>query len=215
MLRLLAMEEVQAQLGRVSALVRLFEAKDSVFVDEVKAWLGQAEELLRNNHLDGVSELAGLRLVLASAEQGAIPEFVHITGHPSRRKVKSVTAADVLQKGAKRVAGAISSTVTQVKEAERLIRQMLPVAGKKGLITETDGAARGDALAATWQAMEADTDLTSVAVHVCGLIGKQDALILLDRCLAWLAASETGVRQVRPLQIGDPSSPPGSPAPTT
>jgi hypothetical protein len=201
MLRLLATEEIQTLLGRVPELVRLFEEKDSAFVEGVKEWLMQAELRLKDNQLIGVSEIAGLRLMLIAAEQGAVPEGLNLPGNPSRRRIKSVTAADVLRKAAKQVALSIASFVGQASEAERLIRQMLPLAEKKGLIPEVEGPARGEALAAIWEGLESDADLASIALHVCGLVGKQDALILLDRCLAWLFITEGRTGETKRLQL--------------
>ena len=183
MLRLLAMEEIQALEGGVPELVRLYERKESNFATAVKDWLRQAEQLLTNSRLPGAGEVAGLRGMLISAEQGVIPDNLHFKGAVSLRRIRNATAAEVLRKAERRLGEGIAPTVAQVAEADRLVRQMLPVARRKGLAPLMEMPGSADQLVALWRALESDADLGAIATHVVGLVGKQDALIVLDRCL--------------------------------
>lgn len=70
---------------------------------------------------------------------------------------------------------AVSNASAQFAEANRLIRQMLPVSLRKGLISSS--------AADSWSAIESDADLGTIATHVVGLAGRADAIVLFSRAL--------------------------------
>jgi hypothetical protein len=74
--------------------------------------------------------------------------------------------------------------VARFAEGEKLTRQIVAVAHRKGLILPNPGVdKRAEMLKATWQAMAVDVDLGAATTHLVGLVGAHDVLILLDRML--------------------------------
>jgi hypothetical protein len=178
------LEEINALLLRVPGLVRILDERGSDFVGAVKAWLAEAERILQNNRLPAAAEIAGLRGQLISAERGVIPAGLAFTGRPTTRKVREATAADVLKKAEAAIANAIREDSARHAEGERLAQQIVAAAQRKGIVP---GAGRfprrGDLLSAIWRALSADKDVGQATTHLAGLVGTQDAMILLDQKL--------------------------------
>lgn len=185
MLHIPNLEEIEGILLRVPQLVERLESHDPAFGGAVAEWLKESEQALTNNRLTAAATIATLRGLLLSAERGVLPPERCADGRPPTRKVKDAYAAEVLRKAEGHVAEAIKTSATQIAEAERLTRQLVTLAKRKGLISpETAGGSLSDWLNDIWQRMSADQELAGVTAHVAGMIGTQDSLILLDRALA-------------------------------
>ncbi len=185
MLHIPNLEELQGILLRVPGLVERLESHDPAFGGAVTEWLKEAEQALTNNRLTVAATVATLRGMLISAERGVLPPERCPDGRPPTRKVKDAYAADILRTAEGRVAEAIQASETQIAEAERLTRQLVTLAKRKGLIPPpTAGGSLSDRLNDIWQRMMADPELAGATAHVGGLVGNQDSLILLDRALA-------------------------------
>lgn len=184
MLHLANLTEIEELLLRVPALVTSFEARDMQFPESVKTWLEDVERVLAANRLAVVSEIAVLRGVLIASQRGVVPNIVNLEGKATRRKVQEATASEILRRAQTSISDAIRMTVTQFQEAEKLVRQIVAVAGRKGLLLEPDPNNHGEWLKVSWQSIENDPDLAAAAVHVAGLIGRVDTLAVFDRELA-------------------------------
>ncbi len=184
MLHIVNLEEIQSLLLRVPKLIGDLERRDPNFLGAVKEWLTQMEQVLLNNRLPVAAEVAVLRGVLIGAERGVMPPGMVFRGRPTARKIKDASAADVLRKAEELVANAIRGDAAQFAEGERLARQLVTVAQRKGLVPAASRADRhAEMLNAIWRALIADPDLGPATTHLAGLVGTYDALILLDRML--------------------------------
>lgn len=184
MLRIVNLEEIQNMLLRVSALVELSEHHDLNFVSSVKNWLIDLEKVLNHNHLSVAATIATLRGTLISAENGAIPVGIEFKGRATKRRVREATASQSIRQAVDFVMTTIKKDVERVTEAERITRQLVSIAKSKGLIKEIPA---GDnftgMLKAIWQTMSADQVLSQGIVSVEGLVGPNDALVILDRTI--------------------------------
>jgi hypothetical protein len=123
--------------------------------------------------------------MLISAERGVLPPERSTDGRAPTRKVKDAYAADILRTAEGRIAEAIQASAAQIAEAERLTRQLVSLAKRKGLVPPAEGAGNlSERLNDIWQRMLADPELAGATAHVGGMVGQQDSLILLDRALA-------------------------------
>lgn len=184
MLHIMNLEEVQGVLLRVPGLIHELEERDPTFVDSVKEWLTQAEEVLISNRLAVAAEVAVLRGVLISAERGVIPPGMAFSTRTTMRKIKDASAADVLRKAEELISSAISADAVRFAEGEKLTQQIVAVAQRKGLMPVTPSVDKHtEMLKAIWQAMIMDPDLGAATTHLAGLVGAYDVLILLDRML--------------------------------
>lgn len=184
MLRIVNLEEIQGMLLRIRGLVDLHDKRDPDFVENVKEWLSKLEKVLENNRLPAVGNVAALRALLISAEQGVIPTGVEFHGRATGRKIREAAAAYVLRQTGDIVSSIIQKDRDRVAEAERMTRQLVALAKAKGLIQELPtGENFTDMLKAIWRTLFADPDISPGTINVEGLIGPHDALIILDRIL--------------------------------
>ena len=184
MLNIMNLEEIQSILLRVPVLIRELEARDVSFAGSVKTWLTQGEQTLSNNRLTVAAQVAALRGVLISAERGAIPSGMAFTKRATLRMIKDAAAADVLRKAEELMSSAINADAARFAEGEKLTRQIVAVAYRKGLtLVAPDVGTHSERLKTIWQAMTRDPDLVSATTHLIGLVGPHDVLILLDRML--------------------------------
>jgi len=174
-MQLAILDRIDALRLGVPPIVDLYDNGDPRFAEDVKRWIHDAEEILTTGRLPAVSSLASLRGTLIAAEEGTVPAGVTFSGRTTPRKIRDAIAADVLRRADEQMVNAISNAAAQFAEADRLIRQLLPVAIKKGLI--------GSSATASWSSIENDPDLGAIATHVIGLVGRGDALVLLGRAL--------------------------------
>ncbi|MGP8337606.1 MAG: hypothetical protein ACT6FC_05155 [Methanosarcinaceae archaeon] len=185
MLHIVNLEEIQNILLRVPELVNCLERHDTNFTDLVKEWLTQAEQVLVDNRLPIASDIAVLRGVLISAERGVMPVGMEIIGRNTRRRIKDGAAAEVLRKTDEIISNAISGYASQVQEGERLAQQLVALARQKGMIPDSSSASnRTGMLNIIWNTMAKDPELGAGTTHLAGLVGKYDALILIDRVLS-------------------------------
>ena len=184
MLRIVNLEEIQNLLLRVSGIVELSEQRDLNFVSSVKKWLTELECALKNNHLPTSANIASLRGNIISAEQGNIPAGINFRGRATKRKIIEATASQSIGQAVDTVTCSIQKDVERVNEAERITRQLVSIAKSKGLITELPhGKNFAAMLRLIWQKMSADQVLSQGIVSVEGLVGPNDALLILDRTI--------------------------------
>ena len=174
-MQLAILDRIDALRLGVPPIVDLYDNGDPRFEEDVKRWIHDAEGILTMGRLPAVASLAALRGTLIAAEDGTVPAGITFSGRATPRKIRDAIAADVLRRADELMVNATSNAAAQFAEADRLIRQLLPVAIKKGLI--------GSSATASWSSIETDPDLGAIATHVIGLVGRADALVLLGRAL--------------------------------
>jgi hypothetical protein len=184
MLHVANLEEIQSMLLRVPGLIDSLERRDPKFVDGVNEWLTKMEQVLLTNRLTVAAEIAGHRGALIAAKRGVNPSGLVFSGRVTARTLKDASAIDALRKAEELISNAIKGDAAQFAEAERLTRRIVTVAQHKGLIPAAPSTGgRTEMLNTIWHAISLDTDLAAAAVHLAGLVGAQDALVLLDRML--------------------------------
>ena len=143
------------------------------------------EQVLENNRLPLTANIAALRGVLDSAKKGAIPAGIEFHERVTPRKIREVTAADVIKRAVDLVSDTVSNDSQRVTEAERMAQQMIAAAKFKGIIPDvSQNADHIEHLKFIWNSIESDPDLAQAALHLHGLLGANDALIILDRGIA-------------------------------
>jgi hypothetical protein len=184
MLRILNIEELERVLMQMPGIIRMFEKQEPQFFESVMGLLKQLEKVLENNRMQACSDIAILRGTLVSVERGQIPEGITFLHSKTHRKLMNAAAIDSLKKANELVTSLIKAPVSQINEAERLIRQILAMAERKGLLI-TDGIIpdHADFLKDTWKRISDDPELGAVCLHIKGLINSNDILILLDRII--------------------------------
>jgi hypothetical protein len=183
MLGLLQLEEIHASLLCAPALVDALERHDPGFPGAVKEWLAQVEQVLVRNRLPLAAEVAALRGTVIAAEGAGAPPAPSPGRRTTPRRAREAAAAAALSKATTLVAEAIRGTETQLAEAERLMRQIVALAERKGLLPPRFPGTPRPGLLPLWAALRDDPELGAVATHIAGLAGPDSALILLDRAL--------------------------------
>jgi len=185
MLRIVNLEEINGILLRVPGLVDLQQSRGPGFAREVKAWLESLEGTLKNNSMPVVSNVAAFRGMVVSAERGVIPQGVSFYGRPTLRKIKDTAATAALRAAVELISNTIQPDMSKVTEAERRGRQIIALAKAKGFsLLLPNGPDRADALKTLWRTLATDPDIGPGTINVEGLVGPNDALIVLDRAIA-------------------------------
>jgi hypothetical protein len=188
MLRLVNLEEIESLLLRIPTIVQKWEQHEPDFMAETTAWLSAMEEVLGRNRMTTAAEVAVLRTVLIgdqrSADQPGCTPAKLLT-----RKMKEARAANLLKQATQIVSDALRTRRAQVAEAERVMLQIVGAAYQLGIVQPDAGSDHTAYLQALKQAILARTELVSLAVHVLGLVGNVDFLVLLDRGLAAYVAA--------------------------
>ncbi len=183
MLHILNVEEIQGLLLTIPEMVSYLDKHDSRFTAAVKEWLSHAEKVLGDNRLAVAGDIAALRGLIISAERGVIIPDMDFTGQKTKRKAREAVAADALYKADQLISSIIKAYCAQITEGERLARQIVVVAKRKGILPVSITGSQQEVLKATWRAITTDSDLIPAVTNLEGLFGATDAMILLDRAL--------------------------------
>ncbi len=183
MLHLLNLEEIEALLLKVPALIKRFEERDADFFPAVKSWLADVEDILSKNRIPAASEIAVCRGSLISIERG-FSDGSALKSRMGLRNLREARASHVLKRATDLIAEAIRFRRGQVDEAGGVMMQIVAVADRLGLIPAESGQNHTAYLQAILQAISNRAELTSLVVHVIGVLGKADTLIVLDRSIA-------------------------------
>lgn len=185
MLRIVNIEEIQNMLGSISGLVDMQQQLDPNFDEKVKLWLAKLEKILESNRIMQVGEIATLRGLILSAENGIIPPGIEIHGRSSKRKIVEAAITFSLRQSSSLVSDFLQKEVDRVSDSERMMRQLLALAKAKGLIQQIpDGSDHNEVLKYIWHTLSSDPEIAPGTINVEGLVGPHDALIVLDRIIA-------------------------------
>jgi hypothetical protein len=185
MLRIVNIEEIQNMLSSISGLVDLQQRRDSNFDEKVKLWIAKLEKILESNRIMQVGEIATLRGIILSAENGIIPPGVQIHGRSNKRKIVEAAVTFSLRQASSLVSDFLQKEVDRVSGAERMMRQLLAMAKAKGLIQQIpDENDHTEVLKFIWRTLSGDPEIAPGTTNVEGLVGPHDALIILDRIIA-------------------------------
>ncbi len=78
----------------------------------------------------------------------------------------------------------INKESARIDEAQRIARQLVALAKAKGLIHEfPSGENYTEMLKTMWRTLASDPDILPGTISVEGLVGPNDALIILDRTI--------------------------------
>lgn len=182
MLLLPNLEAIQAHFLELPAVLRAYEERAPDFAEQARGWLNRLEVSLEENRLPSAGAVAALRGLVVSAERGAIPPGLSFISTPNPRKLRDAAAAEALRRAEETVSGVLRADAMQLEEAGRLMRQMMAVALRRGLLETAAGATtHSEAVNAIWSALTCDADLAPGATRVVGLVGAHNAFFLLSR----------------------------------
>jgi hypothetical protein len=196
MLRIASVEEIEALLLQLPDLVRLQEHRSASFPERTSAWLVGLEDALVANRLPQAGAVAALRSGLVAADQGLQPTGLEFRGRPTRSRVIVALASQAIQRAVAVAAPVVDENRPRLAEGERVAQQIVAAArARAGIPTRPKDATTTDYLRVVRRSLTASEDLENAMVHLEGLVGSSDALILLDRALSMVPEVATGGRQ--------------------
>lgn len=185
MVRITQVEEIAGLLLLLPALVQEGERHSPTFVTSVGSWLNSLEKAFTHSRLYQAGNIAMLRSALIAATRGQVPSEIAFRGRPSRSQVVKIVATHTLQRAAEVASNLMTENQPRLTEAERIAQQIVAAASSRGLIVAPDsGANHTQYLRTVRHSFISSSDLEIAAVHLEGLVGPTDALIVLDRALA-------------------------------
>lgn len=165
-------------------LVRQQEDRSGMFVENSAAWLAELERIFTDNKLYQSASIAMLRSSIVAARQGQIPSGIAFKGLPSRSRIRSAVAAQAIQKAAEVASSIIAENQRRFAEAEAIAQQLVAVAIPRGLVLPRSPGMSNTEYLADLRMRLMKGDLENAVLHLEGLVGPNDTLILLDRALA-------------------------------
>lgn len=187
MLRIVQLEALERSLARSSEIALAYERGEPTFPQRLETWLLELETLLQNVRLPAASSMASLKSTLTSARDGAFPAHITVLGRPTKRKRVRIVAAEALRAAVELVQHTVEPERARFREAERIAAQLVAVARANGVLRSGDGAADLSSidvqtLAAAFRSSESTAQAMA---QLEGLAGPADAVIVLDRVLAY------------------------------
>jgi hypothetical protein len=184
MLRLSHLDEVDAVLVRVGELVDAIESSEFDTDTRVRSWFIAAEGVFaRNRRAATASTLASLRGALYALNLRTAAVGTGVARLTRRQRDVEVLA--ILDRGRETIVRAVEPDRTRMREAGDLMRQIVAIARHKSLPgTQPPGPSDPADVGAIWQVIIADTDLSTGATRILGLVTQPDAVALLDQALA-------------------------------
>ncbi|EAR10070.1 hypothetical protein [Reinekea blandensis] len=124
-------EKILSQLAIVGRLVDLYQQKDARFAVSVIDWVEQTETELAPFRLPLVSELSGLRGMMAATADGYVEPSVAQTNSRSTRKQISATYMVLLQQAEQRLREKVLTIDAELDEYRDKLSQVLAVASEQ------------------------------------------------------------------------------------
>lgn len=184
MLHIRNVEEIEGFLLLLPDLVRQQASGSAAFAENVDSWLHSLEKVFEANRLYQAGNIAMLRSTIVAVKQGQLPRGIELQGRQTRSRVLKAVASEATQRGAEVASRVIEENRPRIEEATRFAQQIIAVALSRGLITKRgDGMNNTEYLRMIRRSFATISDLENVVVHLEGLVGPQDALVLLDRAL--------------------------------
>lgn len=185
MLRLMQIEEINDLLLLVPDLVRQQEQRSTDFATNASQWLASFERVLTECRLYQAGSVSVLRSGLIGAAQGQVPAGIEFRGHASRSRVLNAAASQALQRAAELASTLMAENRPRIAEAEQVAQQVVAVALSRELITARDrDMTSTEYLRMIRRNLATCSDLENGFLHLEGLVGPNDSLILLDRALS-------------------------------
>lgn len=179
MLRLLQHEELQGLLLEAADVLDRFHARAADFEPALDRWLVRVEEALRQNRLPLSSRVASARAELVAARSARVgPDGASATR--GRRSARQARAVAVVKQVVEDLDAELSPSRRRFSDAEDVARNVLAVGAATGVLGPS--AADGSPSEAL-RALRDDPRTAGGVVQLHGLVGRQDALMVLGRRL--------------------------------
>jgi hypothetical protein len=196
MLRITQIEEIANLLLLLPALIHEQEQRSTDFVPRADAWLNSLERVFSSNRLYQAGSIATLRSALVATKQGQVPAGIEFRGPPSRSQVLNAAASHALQRAADIASTLMAENQPRLSEADRLAQQIASAALSRGLIKPREAEVSNTQYLRTLRrSLAASDELENAFVHIEGLVGLHDALILFDRALASYIDDNSSIMQ--------------------
>ena len=184
MLRLIQIEEIQSLMLRVSSLVEQQKQRSPDFATGTASWLELLEGSLAANRLYQAGRIAAMRSSLLAAEHGQIPVDISLRSRPTRTRVVNAVAARVLREASEVTGSLLGEHQNRLSEGERIAQQVIAVAAARRILPRREPRVDNSRfLQDLRRTLARGDDLEVAVIHLEGVVGVQDALILLDRAL--------------------------------
>lgn len=184
MLGIAQQEELERLLLGLPELVERQERRSTDFAASVGVWLKQLEHGFVAERLYQAAVIAALRSGLVAAEQGQVPVGYESLAGSSRARVAAAVASEGLRRATEVTAALLEEHRPRYLEGERVAQQIVAIAHSQGLIQDDSEHQGGPHRQALRRDLALDEGLERAMVHLEGLVGAGDTLILLERARA-------------------------------
>lgn len=194
-------EEIQYLFEQVPNLINKYESQEPTFVEFVKKWFKEAEELLRIQKIHQVGELAGLRGTIEAAESGVYDDTFFVEPGLRPSKVTAAIASLSLNKAQDVLNRVLEPLNRKLEEAGKIIRSIVVISGQLGIIARYSDSAGGLTISVEefWKQLAAMENIRDGLMQVLTLVTFPEAIYLMKQILDELPAHifNPSARQLR------------------
>lgn len=191
--RLVHAEALSELMLELPVLANKYDSKSPEFVGKALQWLESLEQLFTANRMYEAGSVALLRAKITSVEQGQISIRAEFRSKPTRSQLLSAAALEALNDAARIAESLIEENKSRLLDAGKVARQVISAAAAMGLLFPRNPTVSSNAyLQEIRRSLQSNSDLSNALVHLDGLVGQNDSLILLDRALAYVDCNPAG-----------------------
>lgn len=188
--RLIQVEEIEALLLRLPSVLELQEPQPAAFIARAARWMDVLEPALVAVHAHQAGRIAVLRSGLIIARYTAVRDASEPQAQLTRVRRLAVEASMALAEAAGLAAAIVDDSRPRFDEADRRLTDLLARARSAQVLPTGEPLITiHDRLAEVRQAIAHRGDLERAYVDVEGLVGSDDALLMLGRALASRASA--------------------------
>lgn len=184
-MKLKLIRDLQALFEKVPNLVNKYESQDSGFVESVKKWFKEAEDLLRIHRIHRVGELAGLRGTIEAAERGVYDNTFFVEPGMRSSKAAAAIASLSLNKAQDILHHVLEPVNRKFEEAGKILRPIVVIAGQLNIIARYSDSEGGLTIPVEefWKHLGAMENIRDGLMRVLTFISYPEAIFLMKEIL--------------------------------
>ena len=186
--------ELDNILSEAALIIDLYKNKEMSFFERSVKWLEKLEKFSDENRWAIKAEIASLRgKIITASRMQSDDVFDWMPKSKNRRRAKEALTAECMSIAINRAIGFVQKDRELHAEAANILRQVLSVAIRNGLIDlRPRPAIDSEFITHSWRATATDPELAKMCTHVVGLVGGYNAYILFDKAFGEIFINGNG-----------------------
>lgn len=164
--------QLKEKLQEFPKIVSFLEKKDPFFIEKIISWLKAVEEILSNNNISEVSEIAGFRSKIIAGK------FSDERGFNTKKNQIKI-AANLLYDAQNCVINVLLPHEGKMNECRDITKQILALTAQKKGIHYAKEVDFNDFVQKIWRYILSDTDLKIGGIKLKSMLSEMDIIMLI------------------------------------